>query len=164
MQADNLQELKSVYTPNNNILSSSFEKNSYIDFRFNDCRTLDAGLIEKLQKEENVPVVIEKFHFLLITKAQVQVAASEQYTERSLNKELWNNYYSGFDPDHLIVANHWHKKAGEKEIKEISLLIRLKENVCTNITIGIYLLILMVITIVFNCLSNWIWSYLVCYF
>ena len=104
---------------------------------------MEAGLIEKLQKKENMPVFIEKFHFLLITRAQVQLSASEQYTERSLNKELWSNYYSGFDPNDLIVANHWHKKAGEKEIREVSLLIRLKENVCTNITISIYLFILM---------------------
>lgn len=160
MQSEELQYLKCVYTPSNNIFSSSFERNSYIDFRFNDYRTLDAGLIERMQAEKNIPIIVEKFHFLLITKAQVQVTASEQYTERSLNKELWNNYYSEFDPDNLIVANHWHKKTAGEGIKEVALLIKLKENVCTNITIGIYIIVLMMITVLFNVLSNWIWSML----
>lgn len=158
MEAEVLQELKKVYTPGNNILLSSFEKNSYIDFRFNDGRTLEARLIEEMEEENNIPVFIEKFHFLLITKAQVQVTASEVYTERSLEKELWNAYYSKFGKKNLIVANHWHKK-DESGIRKISLLIKFRENVCTNGTILLYLIVLFFITVLFNGVSAFIWNY-----
>lgn len=153
-----LKEMKNVYTPTNNVLSSSFERYSYVDFRFNDYRTLDTGLIEEMQKKTNVSIFIEKFHFLLITKAQIQVMASEEYTERSLNKELWNAYYQDFGQENLIVANHWHKKAKEKEIKEVSLLIKFHENVCTNRTIAVYVLILFALTVLFNSISTWVWE------
>ena len=73
-------------------LQSMFDVTYMIDFRYHNIRSLDKNLIEKFSEKENSIVPVNKLHFLLITKAYVNVEMNDDHSIRKLEDNVWKSY------------------------------------------------------------------------
>lgn len=147
------------YSPPNSFLQSTWATTYIVDFRFNDLRSLPEWVSSKTitQKTEFVPVT--KLHFLLMTKAHVDVETSAQNaTLRELEENTWDEYIGRQFETKDVVAYHCSERAKEKPVCQWEFFAKLKVNNSTISVISLYLLVLTGITVLLNCLSTLIWN------
>ncbi len=128
------------------LFESAISLNKFIDFRFNDIRTLDTTLLQEMNKK-NAEMEFEKIHFLLMTKADVDIINSNS-AERLLEDNVWYKYM-GFNPKTFIVANHWRFEGK----KEFNLFIKLKLKRFSWFHLLAYLFIIIFISVIANVIS-----------
>ena len=82
------------------------------------------------------------------------------FTCRTLEPELWDNY---IDEDCIlkdVIAYHWHekieKRPNSKPIESFNTLVKMKYNRTNLKTISAYVLIIGLMSIFFNLSSSWI--------
>ncbi len=152
------------------LLTSAFTKEDVIDFRFNDYRTMDAELVRIIDgiAKENVTIEHMQVHFLLMTKAIVDVKHWSELKEvRPLERHIWSSYLpasitlsaSDTRPENTEVAWHW-KSTKDTAVDGYKLYLLLQSHVSNFKTIIMYLLILLIITIVFDAISEHVRSLL----
>lgn len=149
-----LQILKK-YEPSNVFLQSAVSYTRALNFRFNDVRTLDRSLIENMDNEGKFN--IEKLHFLLLTKADTDIASMSYSSERELEKGIWDKYV-GFKLKKNIVAYHWKFYKPNEVISDVILFVKMKCNKCNWLTIISYILVLAILSIAFNLFSSCIYE------
>ena len=148
------------YSSPNSFLQSTWATTYIVDFRFDDLRSLPEEISSKIitQKTEFVPVT--KLHFLLMTKAHVDVeTGARDLSLRELEENTWDNYIDKRFETKDVVAYHCAVKA-EKEEKPIcqwEFFAKVKVNNSTAKVVFLYLFVLAGLTILFNCLSNYVW-------
>lgn len=136
------------------VLLSTVVRQSFIDFRFNDYKSLNQSLLELINDKENVPVKLSKLHFLLVTRADVNVDSAEAHTERALETDIWGQYFNNMSKP-LMVANHWKRKPKAGEYVDNAIIyVKFRENICSWGTICSYLLALGALSIIFNLLTE----------
>ena len=90
-------------------LQSIFNTTYMIDFRYHNVRSLDKTLIEKFSEKGNSPVNVTSLHFLLMTKAYVDVTNSDFKSVRKIEQDVWKNYVDGQDTNDLVAYHYAHK-------------------------------------------------------
>ena len=142
------------YTPANTFLQSTFATTYIIDFRFNDNRSLPVSVSNAIIQKGNDFVGVSKLHFLLMTKAHVDVeTGAEGVSIRELERDIWDGYIGERFNSKDIVAYHTAKKS---ETKQWEFFAKLKVNNSTTQVVLTYLVALGVITTIFNVFSTWI--------
>lgn len=168
------QGLKGIATPSkarDRLLTSAFTKEGVIDFRFNDYRTMNRSLWRTADgtKDSHVDLSGMQVHFLLMTKANVNVKHWSDLKEvRPLEKNIWKSYLPNGSSQSNVktstesteVAWHWKSKKGATD-DGYKLYLLLQTNVSNWKTILMYLAILLLITIVFDGISEWVRSFIV---
>ena len=147
-----------LYQPKNSWLQSTVSTMHTVNFRFNYRRSLSLSLIEKFHEGQNGMVKIKALHFLLMTRAHIDVVTGQPSSSmRELEEGLWDNYVGDQDTSD-IVAYHCKKKAEnqQEDIGDWEFFGRLKTNKSTLRIISYYLFWLGIITVFFNLLSTWI--------
>lgn len=150
-----LNTLFTIQDPPNAKLQSAFSQLEVTDFRVNEVRDLDTNLLAQIQKENQLK--ISKAHFFFICSSEEEIVGSHlPYLNcRNLEYSRWAPYIDL--PDLKKSANNlaYHWKWQDK--KDLSLLIKSKYEQNNWKTITIYLVLFILIGIVINLLSNYIW-------
>jgi hypothetical protein len=162
--SNNLESFIKKRQSSNWLLQSATSSNYFIDFRFNDRRSLDSSLLEYMDNIEKLGTVvgINKIHFLLLTRADVDLFTNtfiKTFTgERQLEKHIWKKYLE-YEPNNIIVANHW--KFAENNC---IIYIKFKVNKCNIKTILTYIFILFMLTVAFNTISSILFEWIKIWF
>lgn len=112
-----LDSLIHKYQAPRSALQSLFNTTYMIDFRFHNIRSLDKTLIEKFDGTDTKVVGIEALHFLLMTKAYIDVSNKDFKSIRKIEQGVWKDYVNGNDTEDLL-AYHFAdkvKKSGSGE-------------------------------------------------
>ena len=146
------------YTPANTFLQSTFATTYIVDFRINDLRSLPDFVSSVVIQRGNNFVKISKLHFLLMTKAYVDVeAGTEALSIRELELNTWDDYVGRKFDTEDVVAYHCAKK---EEIRKWEFFAKLKVN-NSNLKVALlYLSVLGITSIIFNLISSWLYSLL----
>lgn len=90
-------------------LQSIFHTTYMVDFRYHNIRSLDKTLIEKFSEEGNHRVNVSELHFLLMTKAYVDVTDATFKSIRTIERNVWKNYVDNRDTTDLVAYHYAHK-------------------------------------------------------
>ena len=108
------------YVAPSSVLQSLFNTTYMIDFRFHNVRSLHKTLIERFNKKGTKVVAINSLHFLLMTKAYIDVDINNSGFKgiRKIEKGVWKNYVNLNDTEDLLayhIAQKPKNKDSEKE-------------------------------------------------
>jgi hypothetical protein len=151
-----INSLSTISKPTNAILESAFSEIEMIDFRVNEIRDLNLSLLEGINKKL---LKIEKLHFFFICSNDEEVVGNHQpfLSCRNLENYRWNNYVDLPNTDKQIyLAYHWKEKAKES----VSILIKSKYERNNLKTIFKYAIFALVIAVVIELFSNWLYDVL----
>lgn len=140
-------------------MQSTLATTYIVDFRFDDLRSLPEAISNKIISTNTDFVPVSKLHFLLMTKAHVDVeTGARDISLRELENATWDNYIDKKFDTKDVVAYHCAEKKIDKSIKQWEFFAKIKVNNSTWRVVALYLLVLAIITISFNLLSNWLWD------
>lgn len=94
------------YTPRHAALQSIFNTTHMIDFRYHNIRSLDKSLVERFYAPGHRIVSVDAIHFLLITKAYVNVSGEQFKNTRKIEQQVWEEYVDGNNTEDLVAYNH----------------------------------------------------------
>lgn len=97
------------YSARSKVLQGLFNETYMIDFRYHNIRSLDNSLIERFYESGNGVVDVTALHFLLMTKAYVDVTSQGFTNVRKIEFNVWKEYVDGHDTKDL-VAYHFADK------------------------------------------------------
>lgn len=101
-------------TPANSFLQSTLATTYIVDFRFNDIRSLPEEVNSIVVEKDNDFVAVSKLHFLLMTKAHVDVeTGAKDVSIRELELNTWDSYVEKRFDTKGIVAYHEKKSIAE---------------------------------------------------
>lgn len=153
-----LDSLSTIQNPSNAFVQSAFSKTEMIDFRINEARDLNHSLLEEIAKENKLK--ISKAHFFFICSYNEDVLGSHQpYRScRNLENYRWINYVGSdkLSTHQIFLAYHWRVE----DKTDMNVLIKTKFERNNWKTILIYIAILLLLSVAFNLLSNWVFEYL----
>jgi hypothetical protein len=163
IKSEELKDLIKERQPQNVLLQSAVSSNCFIDFRFNDIRSINKSLVEHIESAD-IKVLIKKVHFLLLTRADIDLASNTAMNERQLETHIWKDYLLGYEPTDTIVANHWRigtKDSGEEqdEVNGCVIYIKFKVYRCNSKTIRAYIVVLFLLTLFFNIISSLVFEW-----
>ena len=157
------KEIGTTEKPSNSFIQSAFSKIEFIDFRVNDFRDLNYSLIEQMGKGINLK--FNKVHFFFVCSSTEEIIGSHIpcINSRNLEQNKWQKYL----PDNIrskdknMLAYHWKdEKKGEKSVQNFNVLIKAKYEENNWKTIVYYLLILFILTLIFNFVSSYLYDLL----
>ena len=144
--------------PSNSFIQSAFSKTELIDFRVNDFRDLNYSLIEKINKE--IILKFNKVHFFFVCSSTEDIISSHIpcINSRNLEQNKWQKYLNDEiqSKDDNMLAYHWKGK----EIQNFNVLLKSKYEQNDWKTIIKYLLILFILTLLFNIASSYIYDFI----
>lgn len=149
------------YTPQNSFLQSTLATTYIVDFRFDDLRSLPEAISSKIITSGTDFVPVSKLHFLMMTKAHVDVeTGARDISLRELEYKTWDNYIGNKFDTKDVVAYHCAEKVKNDHppIKQWEFFAKIKVNNSTWKVVVIYLLVLALISIFFNLCSNQLWE------
>ncbi len=94
------------YTPPYTALQSIFNTTYMIDFRYHNVRSLDKSLVERFYESGHHIVNVTAVHFLLITKAYVNVFGEHFKSTRKIERQVWKEYVNGNNMEDLVAYHH----------------------------------------------------------
>ncbi|MCI9086942.1 MAG: hypothetical protein HFE51_11090 [Clostridia bacterium] len=169
LETPELKKILKEYPSKNQIFESLAYYTYSVDFRFNNRRSMDNSLIEKMNNGNTQKFVnIKKIHFLLMSKIYVDVESNvfndSNYSARILEDNIWSKYLFNDEKDHTedirdIVAYHI-KRTEEKYIDSYEFFTKLRVGKCSKKTIVIYLAVLLLFTVYCNGVTNAIFSFI----
>jgi hypothetical protein len=151
-----LDSLSTIQKPSNSFIQSAFSKTEMVDFRVNEARDLNQSLLEEINKERKLK--IKKAHFFFICSYNEDVLGSHQpYSScRNLENYRWIDYVGVENlRNQIFLAYQWKQ---DENRNDLNILIKTKFEKSSWKTILLYLAVLLVLTVVFNLISNWIFE------
>lgn len=93
------------YVAPSRVLQSLFNTTYMIDFRFHNVRSLHKTLIERFNQKDTKVVAITSLHFLLMTKAYIDVDINNKDFKgiRKIEKGVWQTYVNSNDTEDLLA-------------------------------------------------------------
>lgn len=155
IQAKNYGALFEKYKPNNSFFESAFIETEMIDFRINEKRNQDSGLMEKL--EDNRKFIIRNINFFVMSPIQDEIESDGINLVYKRQLEMGNFWkkYLGCSYKRMSVYKTIFEKS---EADDFSCFCLIKYRKCNLWTIILYLLVLCSLSVSFNLLSNYLWS------
>lgn len=161
IDSNNLKNCIKEYKAPNQFFETLNNSTYMVDLRFNNTRSMDQDLVKELTNEYQLAPV-ESLHFLLMTKAYVDVDQTPFMSSRSLEDKVWDEYIPTKDENKTtnnIIAYH-HKTKSKSESKpnigSWEFFTRMKSGKCTKWTVLAYVGVVVLI----NLLSSIIWDIL----
>ncbi len=152
--------LSHIDKPSNAIFQSAFSKTEIIDFRINEARELSNELLQDIETE-GVMYFFSKIHFFFICSSREEFLFSHVpfISARQLEKGRWKNYIGLKNlKSEAVLAYHWKEKQGDNPINDFNALVQTKYENNSRKTIFKYVIILMLLSILFNLISNVIYN------
>ncbi len=145
-----------VHTPSNWFFQSAVTSLDTIDFRINEKRNYHDSLAEDISSANMFD--IQKVHFLLMRDAPDDIIADHlKYNCRELEPHLWKDYVGSKYRLKNIIAYHWSEKSErDKPVESFNTLVKVKFHKFNLKTIIIYLIVIGLLSIMFNIVSSYI--------
>lgn len=101
----------------NDFLQSAFSEIDLFDFRLNEQRNIDAGIVEQVKTDGYKLMRFNKVHlfFMSETKENIQNGSSVEIDSRLLEQEKWKNYIPVNSLQTNYIAHHWKRCEKNKE-------------------------------------------------
>lgn len=156
IMTDNYGTLFEKYKPNNSFFESAFTETEMIDFRINEKRNQDAGLMETI--EENKRFIIDEINFFVMSPIQDDVESDGinlVYKRQLEMGNFWKNYLEcGYKRMSVYKSKNTF---GKSRIDDFNCFCKINFRKSNLWTIILYLLVLCLLSVSFNCLSNYLW-------
>jgi hypothetical protein len=152
-----LDSLSTIQKVPNSFVQSAFSQTEMIDFRVNEARDLNKSLLEEIGRQSSF--VFEKYHFFFVCSYSEDIlGAHKQYNScRNLENYRWAAYVGNEKlKDQTYLAYHW-KEMGKTDT---NVLLKTKFERNNWSTILKYLLVLLLVTILFNLASSYLFDFL----
>lgn len=160
LKGDFLKSIERIVKVKNKLFQSAFTQTSYIDFRFNDTRSMHKSLREHYLNKKHLKLKISKVHFLLMTRSEEEVTTPANISARILEPNIWTKYLT-HKICNVCVANHWRfSMKNDNAFDTCIVYARYKVLHCNMTTIFLYILLLLIMTLIFNLISNAVYDYL----
>lgn len=104
------------YDAPSRVIQSLFNTTYMIDFRFHNVRSLHKTLIERFSQADTKVVAVSSLHFLLITKAYIDVDINNIGFKgiRKIEKGVWEDYVNRNDTEDLLAYHIAQRPKEEK--------------------------------------------------
>lgn len=155
--------------PANEVLQSQFSKTELFNFRINEVRDISNEVLEKININKLVRFERILFFYICSTSDEYLYSHKPYSGLRILEKDKWNTYIGDdvLNNTNNILAYQFKetakKEGGNSEnvvlINDYNFLFQTKYDHNNKKTIWKYLLYLFLITLSFNLISNFIWSF-----
>lgn len=147
------------YKPKNSFFESAFIETELLDFRINERRNQDPTLMEEINGQNQFNLC--EINFFVMSPIQDEIVSDGNnlvYSRQLEDAESWENYL-GFAHSRMSV----YKCIILNELGEIDAFCcfcKINYRKSNPLTIIKYLLVLCLLTIIFNLCSNCIWHYI----
>lgn len=138
---DVLKNFEKVIKSKDRLFTSSTVVSYIIDFRLNEKRSLPENLNMLLQKSDRLSIT--KIHFLLLMDICYKLGDTGlDYSMRSLEDDLWDEYLGNQYTTKNLVGYHWKesKRENESTISNFNSYIRIEESKSNKTIIFLYLI------------------------
>ena len=164
-----LQTMIHQYEPWTRRILGAVDATNMIDFRYNNVRSLDRTLIEQFYRTGNKRIQVKSLHFLLMTKAYIDVESQTISSVRKLETNVWSDYICDDKKRNLedIVAYHHsfkpkqNKQNGEKQnenfLTSAEIFLKIRK---TKTKIVYYVIVAVLISIFSSFLSSFLTKYI----
>ncbi|MCQ1855373.1 hypothetical protein [Neorhizobium galegae] len=133
-----------VISPGDRNFHSGSEEIEYIDFRFNELRTLPVAIEQRMNADEGsmkVPVTLIAFLTAFPINSDLASSSIQWHKNRLLESQPWSDYVDSGVPDGMVVY-HWKRKAEPgKSLLDFSSFVKLQTRRTGRRTVIIYLLV-----------------------
>lgn len=128
------------YSPPNSFLQSTWATTYIVDFRFDDLRSLHKEISGKTITQETEFVPVTKLHFLLMTKAHVDVeTGARDITLRELEEDTWDEYIDrNFETKDVVAYHSAFKSEEASPICQWEFFAKVKVNNSTAKVVFLY--------------------------
>ncbi|APO67508.1 hypothetical protein IE4872_CH01887 [Rhizobium gallicum] len=133
-----------VISPTDRNFQTGSEEIEYIDFRFNELRTLPAAIERRIKADEKgraVPVTLIAFLTAFPINSDLAASSIQWHKNRLLEFKPWSDYVASGVPDGMVVY-HWKRECEEgKSLLDFSSFVKLQTRRSGKKTVTIYLLV-----------------------
>lgn len=147
-------------------LHSSYNEIEYVDFRFNETRTLPDEIQQRVDRDWDralAPITLVAFLTAIPGKSQLSTLNAASYKMRLLEKPIWNTYVPSGIPDGMMVY-HWKRARSDKpekdwevlDITDMTTFVRLESHHSPPASRILFLLIALAIGVVGSIAADWI--------
>jgi hypothetical protein len=145
--------------PSNAIFQSAFSKTEIIDFRMNEARELSNELLEQTENDGKRFYFSKVNYFFVCSSREEYVFSHVPFvSSRQLEKNRWKDYIGDRSiKEEAILAYQW-KEESTTGMNDFGALVKTSYENNSTRTIAKYLLILFVISILFNIISALIYN------
>lgn len=145
----------------NDLLNSLHQTDFFIDFKFNDYRSLNPNLIETITREKVAKRLLRVerglVQVILMTTEDVDIFSTNIIKQKTLDVSVWDKYFqidretkaNGVGNNKKYLANYWQFEG----FSACSVYLKLRRMHCSAITVMFYIFSLMFITILCNIIS-----------
>ena len=160
IQSPQLSDSVREYKAPNRFFETLVTSTYMVELRFNNTRSMHSTLVEKLTSRDGYQLApIQSLHMLLMTKVYVDVDSSSFNSSRAIEENIWNKYVeqiSGGEQPKDIIAYHAKSTAKENtsDIGSWEFFTRMRAGKFSIQTIIPYILILAIITVTFNIVTD----------
>lgn len=141
-----------VISPKDSAFHSGFDEIEYIDFRFNDTRTLPPQIASELRNTDLVRFRVMAFLTAIPVSANLTSSSSDPHKSRLLEKDVWKDYIPGGLPKGMMVY-HW-KKSDPNGVDSFSAFVKMQTRKTGIWVLFIYLGFALVFGMVGNLLAS----------
>ncbi len=135
------------------LFSSAITKTEVIDFRINEDRNYPKDLREIIQNEFS----LKKVHFLIMTNSNDLFNSNNaDYSCRSLEPELWNDYINNNKLDNMVAYHLKTKAERDGSIDSFNSLVTIKYRHTSIIRILVYLAFIILLELLSNAIYDWL--------
>lgn len=143
-----------VIRPKDRLFQSGFEEVEYVDFRFNEARTLPAAVTTAMRSSSQPPITFEKVAFLTAIPVASNLTSSntEPHKSRLLEHRIWTTYVLNGIPKGMMVY-HW-RNLDPNGVSDFSAFVKLISRRSGKRVLAKYLLIALIFGILGNLIAS----------
>jgi len=142
-----------VISPGDKNFQSGSEEIEYIDFRFNELRTLPVAIEQRMNKDAGpvkVPITLIAFLTAFPINSDLAASSIQWHKNRLLESQPWSDYVDSGVPEGMVVY-HWKRTAEPgKSLLDFSSFVKLQTRRTGRRTVAIYLLVAFLFGLVGN--------------
>ena len=145
------------YKPKNSFFESAFIETEIIDFRINEKRNQDNGLVERIDENQKFKIKVINFFVMSPIQDEIDSDGINLVYKRQLEMgNFWGAYLSR--SYNRMSVYKCKTKDGISPIENFNCFCKIKYRKSNFFTIFIYLVVLFFLTIGFDFLSNMLWQ------
>lgn len=143
-----------VIRPRDRLFQSGFEEVEYVDFRFNEARTLPGTVTSEMRSSSQPPITFEKIAFLTAIPVASNLTSSnaEPHKSRLLEHRIWTTYVKNGIPKGMMVY-HW-RKSDPAGVADFSAFVKLVSRRSGNVVLAKYLFVALIFGILGNLIAS----------
>ncbi|MBY5385217.1 hypothetical protein [Rhizobium leguminosarum] len=151
-----------VISPGDKSFQSGSDEIEYIDFRFNELRTLPVPVEQRMNADEGsvkVPVTLIAFLTAFPINSDLAASSITWHKNRLLEAMPWSDYVDSGVPDGMVVY-HWRRKAEPgKPLLDFSSFVKLQTRRTGRRTVTVYLLVAFLFGLAGNVVASGLTSF-----